>query len=100
MSPSAHGSERDEQATREMPRVEAGAGAAGGSVAGAAGTAAAGAGPDVGGAAAGSGYTGPMPSTSAPLPDRDPFAERPEYYVGAAFVGGLLAAQILKRFGR
>jgi hypothetical protein len=30
----------------------------------------------------------------------DPFAQRPEIFVGAAFVGGLALAQILKRFGR
>ena len=30
----------------------------------------------------------------------DPFAERPELYVGAAFAGGLVLAQILKRFRR
>jgi hypothetical protein len=28
------------------------------------------------------------------------FSERPEIYVGAAFVGGFALAQILKRFGR
>ena len=30
----------------------------------------------------------------------DPFAERPELYIGAAFAGGLVFAKILKRFGR
>jgi hypothetical protein len=30
----------------------------------------------------------------------DAFAERPELFVGAAFAGGLVLAQILKRFGR
>jgi hypothetical protein len=40
---------------------------------------------------------------SAPPPpslDNDPFAERPELYVGAAFAGGLIFAKFLKRFGR
>lgn len=35
-----------------------------------------------------------------PPPDNDPFAERPELYVGAAFAGGLILAKFLKRFGR
>ena len=30
----------------------------------------------------------------------DAFAERPELFVGAAFVGGLVLAQLLKRIGR
>jgi hypothetical protein len=30
----------------------------------------------------------------------DPFAERPELFVGAAFVGGLVLAQLLKRISR
>jgi hypothetical protein len=30
----------------------------------------------------------------------DSFAERPEVLVGAAFLGGFAAAQILKRLGR
>jgi hypothetical protein len=32
--------------------------------------------------------------------DGDSFAERPELFVGAAFVGGFALAQILKRIGR
>jgi hypothetical protein len=32
--------------------------------------------------------------------ESDPFAERPEAFVGAAFAGGLLAALILRRFAR
>jgi hypothetical protein len=32
--------------------------------------------------------------------DEDPFAERPEAYVGAAFVGGLALAMIMRRFAR
>ena len=32
--------------------------------------------------------------------DDDPFAERPEAYVGAAFAGGLALALILRRFAR
>jgi hypothetical protein len=31
--------------------------------------------------------------------ESDPFAERPEAFVGAAFVGGFALAQILKRLG-
>jgi hypothetical protein len=30
----------------------------------------------------------------------DSFAQRPEAFVGAAFVGGLVLAQVLKRVGR
>ena len=30
----------------------------------------------------------------------DTFAERPELFVGAAFVGGFALAQVLKRIGR
>jgi hypothetical protein len=43
--------------------------------------------------------TGPSPSAGPPPAD-DAFAERPELFVGAAFAGGLVLAQILKRFGR
>ena len=32
--------------------------------------------------------------------DSDPFAERPEAFVGAAFAGGLALALILRRFAR
>jgi hypothetical protein len=32
--------------------------------------------------------------------EQDAFAERPEIFVGAAFVGGLVAAQILRRLTR
>jgi hypothetical protein len=32
--------------------------------------------------------------------EHDVFAERPELFVGAAFVGGLVAAQILRRLTR
>jgi hypothetical protein len=35
-----------------------------------------------------------------PPPEHDPFAERPELYVGAAFAGGLIFAKFLKRFRR
>jgi hypothetical protein len=31
--------------------------------------------------------------------DDDPFAERPELFVGGAFVGGLVLAILLKRLG-
>jgi hypothetical protein len=43
------------------------------------------------------------PSGESPLSvgtDDDPFAERPEAYVGAAFVGGLALALIMRRFAR
>jgi hypothetical protein len=32
--------------------------------------------------------------------ESDPFAERPEAYVGAAFAGGFALAMILRRFAR
>ena len=32
--------------------------------------------------------------------DDDPYAERPEAFVGAAFAGGLVLAMILRRFAR
>jgi hypothetical protein len=32
--------------------------------------------------------------------ESDPFAERPEAFVGAAFAGGFALAMILKRFAR
>ncbi len=32
--------------------------------------------------------------------DHDPFAERPEVYVGAAFAGGLVLAGLLRLLGR
>jgi hypothetical protein len=32
--------------------------------------------------------------------DHDPFAERPEVYVGAAFAGGLALAMLLRLIGR
>ena len=41
----------------------------------------------------------PRPAAVRPQAD-DAFAERPELFVGAAFAGGLVLAQILKRFGR
>ena len=49
------------------------------------------------------GATGSRPLGETPLSaasDTDPFAERPEAFVGAAFAGGLLAALILRRFAR
>ena len=39
------------------------------------------------------------PLSSAQAADEDAFTRRPELFVGAAFVGGVLAAQLLKRFG-
>jgi hypothetical protein len=49
------------------------------------------------------GATGERPFGETPLSvgsEPDPFAERPEAFVGAAFAGGLLAALILRRFAR
>jgi hypothetical protein len=42
------------------------------------------------------GAAGPSPVAS----EKDAFAERPELFVGAAFAGGLVLAQILKRVRR
>jgi hypothetical protein len=36
---------------------------------------------------------------SGPPPDGDAFAERPELFVGGAFVGGFALAMLLKRLG-
>jgi hypothetical protein len=49
------------------------------------------------------GATGARPLGETPLSvgsDDDPFAERPEAFVGAAFAGGLALALILRRFAR
>jgi len=49
------------------------------------------------------GATGDRPLGDTPLSapsDDDPFAERPEAFVGAAFAGGLALALILRRFTR
>ena len=49
------------------------------------------------------GATGERPYGETPLSvetDSDPFAERPEAFVGAAFAGGLAIALILRRFAR
>jgi hypothetical protein len=49
------------------------------------------------------GATGGRPLGESPLgaaTDDDPFAERPEAFVGAAFAGGLALALILRRFTR
>jgi hypothetical protein len=49
------------------------------------------------------GATGGRPFGETPLSaasDTDPFAERPEAFVGAAFAGGLAVALILRRFAR
>ena len=37
---------------------------------------------------------------SASTPTSDPFAERPEAFVGAAFAGGFVLALILRRLAR
>jgi hypothetical protein len=49
------------------------------------------------------GATGQRPYGETPLSvgsESDPFAERPEAFVGAAFAGGFVLAMILKRFAR
>ena len=49
------------------------------------------------------GATGGRPVGETPLSaasESDPFAERPEAFVGAAFAGGLALALILRRFAR
>jgi hypothetical protein len=49
------------------------------------------------------GATGQRPFGETPLSvasETDPFAERPEAFVGAAFAGGLTLALILRRFAR
>jgi hypothetical protein len=49
------------------------------------------------------GATGERPFGETPLSvesESDPFAERPEAFVGAAFAGGLALALILRRFAR
>jgi hypothetical protein len=49
------------------------------------------------------GATGERPFGETPLSvgtETDPFAERPEAFVGAAFAGGLALALILRRFAR
>jgi hypothetical protein len=49
------------------------------------------------------GYTPPPGGGQSPLSvgsEQDPFAERPEAFVGAAFVGGLALALILRRITR
>jgi hypothetical protein len=49
------------------------------------------------------GATGTRPLGETPLSvgsDDDPFAERPEAFVGAAFAGGLALALILRRLTR
>ncbi|HEX2160492.1 MAG TPA: hypothetical protein VHF88_01575 [Thermoleophilaceae bacterium] len=43
---------------------------------------------------------GPSPVEAQASASGDPFAERPELYVGAAFAGGLVLAKILGRLGR
>jgi hypothetical protein len=49
------------------------------------------------------GATGSRPMGESPLSvasETDPFAERPEAYVGAAFAGGFAVALILRRLTR
>jgi hypothetical protein len=53
--------------------------------------------------AAESASTPPPTGGESPLSvgsESDPFAERPEAFVGAAFAGGLALALILRRFAR
>ena len=40
-----------------------------------------------------------MPDTNSNPPANDAFAERPELLVGAALLGGIVLAQVLKRLG-
>jgi hypothetical protein len=65
-----------------------------------------GVGPTGAGAPINQGATGNAPRAgggesplSVPKAD-DPFAQRPEVFVGAAFAGGFVLAQILRRLGR
>jgi hypothetical protein len=49
------------------------------------------------------GATGSRPMGESPLgvaSEADPFAERPEAFVGAAFAGGFVVALLLKRLAR
>jgi len=49
------------------------------------------------------GATANRPMGESPLgaqPESDPFADRPEAFVGAAFAGGFALALILKRLAR
>ena len=49
------------------------------------------------------GATGPRPLGETPLgvaSESDPFAERPEAFVGAAFAGGFALAMILRRLAK
>ena len=48
--------------------------------------------------ATGGRHLGETPLSAAS--ESDPFAERPEAFVGAAFAGGLALALILRRFAR
>lgn len=43
---------------------------------------------------------GPAPADVHAAAGGDAFAERPELFVGAAFAGGIVLAQLLKRLGR
>ncbi len=43
--------------------------------------------------------TDSAPATDATGPDVDPFAERPELFVGGAFIGGLALAFLLRGLG-
>ncbi|MBD0282959.1 MAG: hypothetical protein ICV69_12320 [Thermoleophilaceae bacterium] len=79
-------------AAAASPGAEPGQGATGGPPAAAA----------AGAVEAGGEPTAPMGESPASVTagDRDPFDERPEAYVGAAFVGGFALAMILKRVAR
>jgi hypothetical protein len=61
-------------------------------------------GPEPGQGAVDQGPTGGRPTGESPASvtagDRDAFDERPEAFVGAAFVGGFALAMILKRVAR
>jgi hypothetical protein len=46
------------------------------------------------------GETNPSPAGAGAASQDDAFAQRPELFVGAAFAGGLVLAQLLKRVRR
>ena len=88
-------------ASSESPASEPGQAATG--AAPAEGAAAVGAPRDPGAGAVNQGATGARPLGESPASvagERDPYDERPEAFVGAAFAGGFALAMILKRVAR
>jgi hypothetical protein len=71
-----------------------------GQEAGAAGGPSTGGAPETPPASGASAGTSPADAHAAAVGSADPFARRPEIFVGAAFAGGLVLAQILRRVGR